>query len=143
MNVRVALPADATQIHGLLLELGHSPSVETFLEQFAVYRSSDSARVFVAAEQDSTLLGVLSAAVIPMFHQAGSFGRITALVVSSACRGKGVGSSLVAAAEDWFRSRGCQRVEVISGDARLGAHKFYQARGFAPTSQRFLKRYDS
>ena len=143
MNIREALPADATQIHGLLFELGHSPSVETFLKQFAAYRTSESARVFVAAEQNSPLLGVLSACVIPLFHQAGSLGRITALVVSSHYRGKGVGSALLSAAEDWFRSLGCARAEVVSGDARLDAHRFYQERGFARASQRFIKRYDS
>jgi GNAT superfamily N-acetyltransferase len=143
MNVRVALPTDAIQIHALLLELGYSPSIDAFLEQFAAYRSSSGTQVFVAAGQNSALLGVLSASVIPLFHQTGSLGRITALVVSSACRGKGVGTSLVAAAEDWFRSLGCQRAEVTSGDARLEAHKFYQARGFVPASQRFIKRYDS
>jgi GNAT superfamily N-acetyltransferase len=141
MNVRIALPADATRVHALLLELGYAPGVEDFLEQFEAHRLTDGTRVFVAVDDDAALTGVLSASVIPLFHQPGSLGRITALVVSSACRGRGVGTALVVAAEDWFRSRGCQRAEVTSGDARVDAHRFYRARGFASASQRFIKKF--
>lgn len=144
MNIREAKFTDAAQIHALLAELGYSPSPEVFQKQFSIYLSSDSARVFAAEETNSSVvLGVLSACFLPLFHESGSIGRITALVASSKARNKGIGSALVSSAETWFRSCGCCRIEVTSGDARLEAHKFYQRHGFVITGKRFVKRYDS
>jgi len=59
------------------------------------------------------------------------YGDVTGLVVDAACRGRGYGAELLAAAEDWFRARGVEEVVVRSGGQRHDAHRFYDREGYA------------
>jgi GNAT superfamily N-acetyltransferase len=56
---------------------------------------------------------------------------IAELYLVEAARGAGAGRALIAACEDWARSRGVKvlRIGVLSGNAR--AHAVYRAAGFA------------
>jgi hypothetical protein len=44
----------------------------------------------------------------------------------------------MAVAHAWFRTQGCVRVEVTSGDHRADAHRFYARHGYARQGQRLL-----
>lgn len=68
------------------------------------------------------VLGVISRHAFDLFHQTGSIGRITALVVDAASRCKGIGASRVAAANEFFRRVGGVRAEVTSDEHRTSAH---------------------
>jgi ribosomal protein S18 acetylase RimI-like enzyme len=61
------------------------------------------------------------------------------LVVATGARGRGVGSALLAAAEERVRARGCVLFEITSNMRRKEAHGFYQKRGFERTGYRFAK----
>jgi aminoglycoside 6'-N-acetyltransferase I len=52
------------------------------------------------------------------------------LVVARSAEGQGVGRALLAAAEDWGRSRGRARVVVDTGAANTPARRFYAALGY-------------
>ena len=52
------------------------------------------------------------------------------IAVSSAWRRQGVGSALLSAGEAWARSKGAVAVRLVSGEARKGAHAFYQSLGY-------------
>ncbi len=137
--VRPATESDATSISALLSELGYSLEVAHVKKNIALLSSSLSDAVFVA-EADSSIVGVISFHVIPLFHVVGNLGRISSLVVSSQWQRRGVGGKLVQAAEEFGWSQGCLRIEVTSGDHRAGAHEFYQNLGYQFDERRFLKR---
>ncbi len=76
---------------------------------------------------DDHLVGVVSVHCVPSLISDSALGRITALVVSAAVRGRGIGRRLVVEAEAFARRQGCERIELSSGDHRTDA-PFHQAR---------------
>jgi len=52
------------------------------------------------------------------------------LVVDSRARGKGIGRTLMTAAEAWARERGYTRLMLRSNTIRAEAHRFYQNLGY-------------
>jgi GNAT superfamily N-acetyltransferase len=100
--------------------------------------TSASDKVMVATADDA-LIGCSGCHVLELLHAPGRLGRITALVVASTHQRQGVGGGLVAAAEAFFRSLGCVRVEVTSGNHRAGAHAFYTSLGFSESNTRFIE----
>jgi GNAT superfamily N-acetyltransferase len=57
-------------------------------------------------------------------------------------RSRGIGASLLAAAEDLARDRGCYRIQLTSRNVREDAHRFYVTNGYGQTSQGFKKFFD-
>jgi GNAT superfamily N-acetyltransferase len=71
-------------------------------------------------------------------HEA-PIAQLTLLVVDEAHRTRGVGRALVAAAEDWVRSRGAKRFVVTTALRRADAHAFYEKLQFTHTGRRYGK----
>lgn len=136
--VRPAAESDATSISALLHELGYSLEVAQVKKNIALLSSSLSDAVFVA-EENLSIVGVISFHVIPLFYIVGNLGRISSLVVNSQWQRRGVGGRLVQAAEEFGWSKSCLRIEVTSGDQREGAHEFYQSLGYQLDERRFIK----
>ena len=57
-------------------------------------------------------------------------GFVADLVVAKDMRGKGVGKALIAAAEEFFVSKGCDRFELTVFAPNKPAYEFYIAQGF-------------
>ena len=55
---------------------------------------------------------------------------IGGLAVAPGFQGSGIGSALLAAAEDWTAQRGVPTIYLRSGAERTQAHAFYLARGY-------------
>lgn len=139
-KIRLAVVADATEIAGCLSALGYGTSASLVAERLASIATSLTDAVFVAfAARQTSLLGVISVHLLPLFHAPGFLGRITSLAVNSEARGKGVGKALVTAAEEWAWNKDSRRMEVTSGDHRQSAHAFYQAAGYSLDERRFIK----
>lgn len=62
------------------------------------------------------------------YHLAGDSCEIVSL--DSLVEGAGVGSALIAAAQEIARAAGCQRVWLVTTNDNLPALRFYQKRGF-------------
>jgi GNAT superfamily N-acetyltransferase len=122
-----------------LSELGYSLKV-AHVQKNILLLSSSSSDIVLVAEAASTVIGVLSFHVMPLFHVAGNLGRISSLVISPQWQRRGVGSKLIGAAEEFGWAHGCLRIEVTSGDHRTGAHEFYQSLGYQLDEKRFIKR---
>ena len=141
MNIRKAKSSDAKEISGLMSELGYSISAEALLVKLTEFAQRNYDQVFVA-ESNGNIRGCISCHITSLFHQPGSSGRITSLVVAEASRGKGIGQLLVETAEDFFRANGCIKSEVTSGEQRHAAHQFYLSCGFSLDERRFIKLYN-
>lgn len=142
MKIRSAHPADASGVNELLHQLGYPQDDQAATANRIQTWADDPSSAAYVAEAGNDLLGVIAVHICPYFERDGCWGRITALVVSDRARGRGVGSHLVAAAESFAASHGCDRMEVSSGDHRQAAHAFYLGRGYidqAGKSSRFRR----
>ena len=140
MTIREAGSEDAPALARLLAELGYPDELEHVAGRVARFAADPSSR-FLVAEDGGAPVGLASASVIPLAHEDGSWCRLSALVVAEARRRAGVGRVLVEAVEAFARERGCDLVEVTSGERaeREAAHGFYAALGYEEVSCRFLK----
>ena len=84
---------------------------------------------FVHAEEYNTLY------CEPMVNYLG-------VAVSSRFRRMGIGSKLIAAAEEWAQAKGIDLIRLNSGSTRSGAHAFYTKMGYdgSKVQKRFIKR---
>jgi GNAT superfamily N-acetyltransferase len=64
------------------------------------------------------------------------------LVTTESCRGRGVGSFLLAALVERAKQSGCAVLDLDSGLQRLDAHRFYEREGFERTSFHFGRLVD-
>lgn len=140
MNVRKAEGPDCERLCVLIEQLGYSMGEAALKVRLNEYESSDRDLVLVAENEDH-LIGMIVLHVTAPFHEERKWGRVSALVVFEGVRGKGVGRLLLEAADDFFLSKGCSRVELTSGDSRVDAHRFYLANGYEVKAKRFVKNY--
>jgi GNAT superfamily N-acetyltransferase len=127
VRVREARAGDAVALAQLFAQLGY-PDGPTLIGARVEAVGAEPASTVLVADEDGALVGFVSASVIPLAHEDGSWCRIPALVVSSDRRRAGVGRTLVEAVECFARSRGCRYSEVTSGERpeREAAHRFYE-----------------
>lgn len=136
-EVRIAKPADASGVLPLLQLLGYSLDERAFSKRLtAMINAGCTPLVATLGER---IVGLCGLQVSTMLQRENAVGRITVLVVADDQRGKSIGRMLVEAAEQQFRSAGCELIEVTSNDKHLGAHAFYRRMGFERTSIRFAK----
>lgn len=135
--VRNALPQDAAALAALLAELGFPAPASVVADRLRSL--SDAGAPVLVAVRGEIPVGLLTLHVMSVLHRPARVGRLTALVVTAAERGRGVGRALVAAAERTLAARGCGLVEVTSNRERPDAHAFYQHLGYEVTSLRFKK----
>ena len=135
--VRPARSADARAIAALMAQLGYPVTMEEIerrLERVPKHRVVFVAEAggaivgWVSACADETLVGGLEAC-------------IEGLVVDETARSRGIGPSLLRAAERWATERGCADLIVRSNVIRTRAHGFYDRHGFATIKdQRYLRK---
>jgi predicted N-acetyltransferase YhbS len=134
--IRRATSADAAAIAPLLDELGY-PSTAAQVEARLAALPADE--LVLVAEVDGQVAALAGLRVERLLERDEPSGRLTALVVGSRWRGRGLGESLVRAVEEEARAHGCERVVLTSGNHRSEAHTFYGRLGYEPTGRRFAK----
>jgi GNAT superfamily N-acetyltransferase len=65
--------------------------------------------------------------------QGGVVGLLEDLVVRTQSRGQGLGTRLLHAAQDWARTRGMTRVQLLADTANAPALRFYARHGWQGT----------
>jgi predicted N-acetyltransferase YhbS len=142
VSVRLAQPGDAAQVAALLVELGYPDNPAGEVRRRLVMWEREATGLAMVAERQGQAVGVIAVAAIPYLEREGRWGRIVALVVSSACRGQGIGRRLVDAAEEAAGELGCVTMEVTSRRSRTESHPFYRNLGYqdcCDRSARYLK----
>ena len=142
MLIRHASTSDITTLIELIKQLGYEINKEQVAANLHLYERLQGF-VFVA-EDDGRVVGFASGTFVPLFHTPEMMFRITALCVSDARRGTGIGKELMMKMEEVCRKKECNYVEVTSGPQRkTDAHLFYENLGYHNyKGRRFTKRLD-
>lgn len=129
---------DAPEIARLLTVLGHPTTESEVLLRWPEW--SDQANSALVAERaNGTLAALATLHQTFVLHRPRPVGRITAMVVDAADRGKGLGRAVVRAAEVELGRVGCGLLEITSNLRRADAHAFYERVGYERTSVRLAK----
>jgi GNAT superfamily N-acetyltransferase len=107
----------------------------------AILARKEDAAAFVAEEADGGPVGMVTVQLVISTAQGGPSGLLEDLFVRESHRRRGVASALVAAVEDWCRSRGATRVQLLADAANLNALAFYGERGYGKTNMVCRRRF--
>ncbi|HET8672517.1 MAG TPA: GNAT family N-acetyltransferase, partial [Thermoleophilaceae bacterium] len=139
LTIRDATQSDADGVAHLLADLGYPISTEVAAAHIERFVCDPASRIQVAEGGDG-LIGLVATHIVPRLDDDGLTCRITDIVVSGARRRAGVGSALLAAAEQEARRVGAPRLDLSSGEWRADAHAFYTRHGFDTPARTFTKR---
>lgn len=139
--IRPAREDDAAAIAELSGQLGYPVTPAEMANRLAHIISRDDAAVLVAELPPQGVIGWTHVAQIEILEY-GTRAEIWGLVVDAGYRQAGAGRRLVAAAEEWARSRGLGQIAVRSNVLRAESHPFYQRLGYerAKTQHAYRKR---
>lgn len=87
----------------------------------------------LVAEEDGEVAGMVSIQTLISTAQGGVVGLLEDLVVRTQSRGQGLGTRLLHAAQDWARTRGMTRVQLLADTANAPALRFYARHGWQGT----------
>jgi GNAT superfamily N-acetyltransferase len=138
LTIRVAERNDAAALAQLMCELGYDTTKSEMLKRLERIATDERYRTFVAV-LDGKLCGMIGTLTSLSYEHNDPGGRILALVTLSTMRRRGIGSALIAAAENDFAQRGIRRVALNTRLARGDAHKFYESLGYERNGWRFVK----
>jgi GNAT superfamily N-acetyltransferase len=140
--IRPATLSDLKAVKDLFQDLiGHSLSDEDVINRMTHIQNSliDSLYVY---DLDDNIIGVLAFRIRENIEENTRFGEISALVVDSESRKKGIGKKLMEYAEQLAHENGCIGTWLVSGFGREEqAHPFYKELGYTITGARFVKHF--
>ncbi len=129
MIIRPSLPKDADPICSLSAQLGYPlPSGTVAPFQASLLQLPDH-RVFVAEDEEGQVRGWVHVFIshrlfVPPFAELGG------LVVENTHRRSGIGSALLAKAEEWASEVGCPLFRIRTNTRRIDAELFYRDVGY-------------
>jgi GNAT superfamily N-acetyltransferase len=128
-NIRKSTIGDIPSIANLCTQLGYPSSLMGTKKRLAVIQEKDDHIVIVAENQKSTLLGWIHvfAKYLP---ETDPYAEVGGLVIEEMYRGKGVGQTLLQAAEEWTINHGFSTIVIRSNTIRDGAFYFYTHNGY-------------
>ena len=138
MNIRVATERDTAFLKSLLAQLGY-PGLDDEEVRGKIAHYSQDGYALLVADTGMEVVGFISLHWFDIFHSPGKIGRISAFCVDDRVRGQGIGLALLTEAEDFFKVKGCVKIEVTSNERRTLTHQFYLNRGYVQHSKRFVK----
>jgi ribosomal protein S18 acetylase RimI-like enzyme len=136
--IRNATVADSPPIARLVSELGYRTSdlqMRRRLEAIARDRDYDT----LVACDGAEVVGFIGTRIGRLYEDDEQYGQIMALAVASAHQRRGIGRTLIEAAESVLVERGARVLVVTSGNQRADAHAFYEHCGYTFTGRRYKK----
>jgi GrpB-like predicted nucleotidyltransferase (UPF0157 family)/GNAT superfamily N-acetyltransferase len=139
--VRPAAPGDADAIAPLLGELGYPTDPREVGARLTdlLQRDGEGALVY---DRDGDTVGLLTWQLTHLIYRSAPQLRITALVVRSDQRRRGVATELLAAVERIASEQGCIRLELTTRPRRADAAALYESAGFEERPRRLVKQLD-
>lgn len=138
--LRPAEEADADRIAALSIQLGYPAPPEAIRERLRLLARPGEPPVLVAVVDGEVAGWVQVGRTFSL--EAGAQAILQGLVVDEACRGRGLGAALVAAAEAWTRAQGLGILRVRTNTARTDTHRFYTNLGFQEVKRQVVFQKD-
>jgi GNAT superfamily N-acetyltransferase len=104
------------------------------------FANDPASHLQVAADEKEGIVDLLGTHIVPRLDDDAVSCRITDLVVSPIHRRAGIGSTLIAVAEQEARKAGAPRLDLSSGEWRADALEFYASQGFETRARAFTRR---
>jgi ribosomal protein S18 acetylase RimI-like enzyme len=142
IDVRIATIADAEQVARLVSALGYATSSTQMCKRLESILPDEDYATLVAADRER-IVGFIGTRVGPLYESDGHYGQIMALAVATEYQRRGIGRTLMHAAESMLMARGVCMLVVTSGNQRSDAHAFYEKTGYSFTGRRYKKRVRS
>jgi GNAT superfamily N-acetyltransferase len=118
---------------------GHPISPEEMGNRLEFVAESRVDSLFVC-EEDSRIVGLLGFRIRENLEEMSRYGEISAIVVDTDDRRRGVGRFMMDYAERLAKEKGCKGSWLVSGFGReQKAHKFYKRLGYQINGYRFVK----
>jgi GNAT superfamily N-acetyltransferase len=118
---------DVERVADLLTQLGYPTTGSSVAARFARIDAEQNA--LLVADESGTARAWIHVAV-HAYLESDDTAEIVGLVVADGHRSRGIGTSLVDAAESWAAGKGCRALRVRSRIVRERAHAFYERAGF-------------
>ena len=138
MIIRKATSLDGPAIQQLLEQLGYPDVTLDDTKRNLSQHQGEDYQVLVG-EIEGHVMAFIALHCFHLMHWKEKMGRISSFCVEDGFRSKGAGRQVLLAAEEWFRTRGCAKIEVTSNARRIRAHQFYLNLGYIEDSRRFVK----
>jgi GNAT superfamily N-acetyltransferase len=139
LTIRDARHEDAPVLAALMTVLGYPTQPRNMSAGLNRVLADPAFRTIVAVTADNRVVGFAGFRVGPTFAGDELECEIVALVVEPTYRSQGVGSAIVAAGEEWARSRGASTMMLGTRGDRERAHRFYAREGYSADGLRFRK----
>ena len=137
ISIAVAKPEDATRVADLLNQMGYATTELETVKRITLY-GQPSYQLIIAKAEEITV-GFIALHFYDVLHLPAPEGRISSFCIDEKVRGKGIGKTLLNAAEDYFKENGCYKIVLNSNLKRPETHLFYLNRGYQFTSKHFAK----
>ena len=138
VEIREARPEDAVVIAELMSTLGY-PTNPAAMAARLDRISAHADHMTLVAELEGRVVGMAGLVFGLYYEHDGAYMRIAALSVAPDATRRGVGRTLLEAAERKGRERGARACLLNSGNHRIEAHRFYERMGFASRGMAFHK----
>jgi len=113
-------------------EVVTDPPGAGYLAAFDAIAANPRALLAVAEDAAGRIVGTLQLTFIAgLSNQGADLALVSAVRVSSALRGQGLGEQMMTWAMDQARACGCASMELLTHASREGAQRFYERLGFA------------
>jgi ribosomal protein S18 acetylase RimI-like enzyme len=133
MDIRLASPADRDRVIALWTAAGLTRPWNDPGLDFDRALSGPSSVVLVGDADDELVAAA-------MVGHDGHRGWVYYVAVREDVRGRGYGTALMRAAEDWLRDRAIPKIQLMVRDDNAAAAGFYEALGYEPAEVRVLGR---
>lgn len=142
ITIRSASLADSRAISSLTVQLGYRASGSEISERLEILLNRPDCFIAVA-EAAGVVVGWVAAEHRTLL-ESGPRVEIVGLVVAKRQRRSGIGSALVAAAEQWQKERGVSTIFLRSNIARPESHPFFERLGYSrhKTQHAYIKHVD-
>lgn len=114
--------------------------VGTYLAAFEEIDGDPHHFLAVVLDEEGRLAGTMQLTILPGLSRGGARRlQIEAVRIAAGERGSGLGTAMLAWAEDYGRSRGAVLAQLTSDGSRADAHRFYERLGYAASHSGFKK----
>ena len=143
--IRAASKKDIPLILDLLYDLGRpkprtDSQVNTF-EKLITRYISDSDKEILVAENQTTVIGMISIMYLSRLNQKFFEMYIPELIVAKRYRSQGIGKKLIQTCIKLAKDKKCHRIRLESGNQRKESHIFYKNFGFSQSALSFSKNF--